>query len=48
MQSKIERFIHDMALRNTMLKAHKQVTVTVFVKTEIYKRTWSPWMEPDT
>ncbi len=25
MQSKIERFIHDMALRNTMLKAHKQV-----------------------
>lgn len=27
MQSKIERFIHDMALRNTMLKAHKQAWV---------------------
>ena len=25
MQSKIERFIHDMALRNTMLRAHRQV-----------------------
>ena len=25
MQSKIERFIHDMALRNTMLGAHRQV-----------------------
>ena len=27
-QSKIERFIHDMALRNTMLRAHRQVRVT--------------------
>ena len=25
MQSKIERFIHDVALRKTMLKAHSQV-----------------------
>jgi hypothetical protein len=41
MQSKIERFIHDMALRNTMLKAHKQVILTVFVKPEINKRTWT-------
>jgi hypothetical protein len=42
MQSKIERFIHDMALRNTMLKAHKQVIVTVFVQPENNKRTWYP------
>ena len=28
MQSKIERFIHDMALRNTMLRAHRQVWKT--------------------
>ena len=28
MQSKIERFIHDMALRNTMLRAHRQVWIT--------------------
>ena len=27
MQSKIERFIHDMALRNTMLRAHRQAWV---------------------
>ena len=27
MQSKIERFIHDMALRNTMLRAHRQVGI---------------------
>ena len=27
MQSKIERFIHDMALRNTMLRAHTQAWV---------------------
>ena len=27
MQSKIERFIHDMALRNTMLGAHRQVGI---------------------
>ncbi len=25
-----------------MLKAHKQVTVTVFVKPEINKKTWNP------
>jgi hypothetical protein len=31
-----------MALRNTMLKAHKQVIVTVFVKPEINKKTWNP------
>lgn len=27
MQAKIERFIHDMALRNTMLRAHRQAWV---------------------
>ena len=27
MQSKIERFIHDMALRKTMLGAHRQAWV---------------------
>ncbi|XP_023349192.1 protein retinal degeneration B [Eurytemora carolleeae] len=27
MQSKLERFIHDMALRNTMLRAHRQAWV---------------------
>ena len=27
MQSKIERFIHDVALRKTMLKAHSQVNM---------------------
>ena len=27
MQGKIERFIHDMALRNTMLRAHRQAWV---------------------
>ena len=30
MQSKIERFIHDMALRNTMLRAHRQVDIAYF------------------
>ena len=29
MQSKIERFIHDMALRNTMLGAHRQVGIEI-------------------
>jgi len=29
MQSKIERFIHDTALRKTMLKAHSQVSVMI-------------------
>jgi hypothetical protein len=27
MQSKIERFIHDVALRKTMLKAHSQAWI---------------------
>ena len=30
MQSKIERFIHDVALRKTMLKAHSQVVPTFY------------------
>ena len=31
MQSKIERFIHDVALRKTMLKAHSQVGKKYFL-----------------
>jgi hypothetical protein len=33
MQSKIERFIHDMALRNTMLRAHRQVWIAYLQET---------------
>ena len=31
MQSKLERFIHDMALRNTMLRAHRQVFIHLVI-----------------
>ena len=38
MQSKIERFIHDVALRKTMLKAHSQVPFSIYTNTKYHCR----------